>query len=100
MQVTVLVAQTFSLPLLMSQRTFRSPSGRAWTASLVELPRMTPADPARAVLRFASGDLALDLEDWPQDWAALTDGALVQLVRRANPPRLGLPGERALQARN
>jgi hypothetical protein len=82
----------------MSKRTFTSPSGRAWTASLVDLPRMTTTEPVQAVLRFASGDLALDLDDWPADWVALPEPALIQLVRQAKPPRLGLPVSRTSAA--
>lgn len=83
-------------PASMSQRTFTSPSGRTWTAALVEMPRTTTADPTQFILRFASGDLALDLDEWPDDWEILGDDALVQLVRQARPPYLGLPGNRAL----
>ena len=83
----------------MSQRSFTSPSGRAWMASLVELPKMTPEVPVQEVLRFTSGELALDLYEWPSDWERFTEPALVQLVRQAQPPHLGFPGTRALQPR-
>lgn len=81
----------------MDHRTFISPSGRAWTATTIELPRMLPTEPVQHILRFTSGDLALDLEHWPADWSTLGDDALVHLVRQARPPHLGLPGNRALQ---
>ena len=43
---------------------------------------------ATAVLRFTSGDVVLDLEEWPADWMQLTNEQLVELARRANPPRI------------
>ena len=83
-----------------SRRSFTSPSGRAWTASLVELPSYSSAEPAYEVLRFASGDLALDLDEWPSNWTVLTDDALVQLVRQARPPHLGFPSSRTSNQRH
>lgn len=71
-------------------RTFTSPSGRQWTAALAAAPvRIGTA----VVLRFTSGELVLDLEDWPVDWDTFSDADLVLLLRAANPPRLGLPRE-------
>lgn len=66
-------------------RTFTSPSGRAWTASVVEGGQGVP------VLRFRAGDVVLDLSHVPQGWDALPDGALVDLVRRAAPPTFTPP---------
>lgn len=84
-----------------SQRTFVSPSGRQWTAALFVFPStgtglagQPPSDVGGAVLRFTSGDLVLDAIDFPHDWATLPDAALVELVRRAQPPRIGGPAAR------
>ena len=77
------------------QRMFRGPTGRVWTAQLFTLPAPAgvPDDEwrlrARTMLRFSSADVVLDLVDWPDDWSQLPDEALVELVRRANPPRIG-----------
>ena len=67
-------------------RTFTSPSGRQWSADVVSL----PASPS--VLRFRSESLVLELAEWPADWESLPEDALVALVRRAQPPSLGMGG--------
>ena len=83
-------------------RHFSSPSGRQWSAQLTALPAAgtvasdahgAPATPGRALLRFQSESLVLELRDWPADWESLPDDALVALVRRAQPPGLGLTGD-------
>jgi len=67
-------------------RTFTSPSGRTWTAALFSgVPGTAP------VLRFRSGDVVLDLSEFPADWARLPDAALVALARRGEPPRFAPP---------
>lgn len=68
------------------RRQFRGTSGRVWSAHLFEL----PAGARAAVLRFETEGLTLELRDYPPDWFSLTDDALVDLARRANPPRLGM----------
>ena len=73
-------------------RTFWSPSGRQWTAELYELPRgvgvRTPHGivPAKAVVRFSTGDLTLDLHSFPADWASRSDEQLIALLRKACSP--------------
>jgi hypothetical protein len=73
-------------------RTFTSPSGRQWTAEAYELPpsmgvRTRDATiPAKAVLRFISCDLTLDLHGFPADWARRTDDELTDLLRQSSPP--------------
>jgi len=68
-------------------RTFTSPSGRVWSAALLELPaNLVEPGGRRMVLRFESGAVALDLLEWPEDWASLSDAALVELARRASTP--------------
>jgi hypothetical protein len=37
------------------------------------------------VLRFISGSLVLDLEDWPDDWDRLSSTQLNELLSRAQP---------------
>ena len=75
------------------KRIFRSPSGRDWTVEVYELPagvcvRSTSgADLAtKAVLRFQSADVTLDLCTVPQHWESLTDDELITLLRSASPP--------------
>ena len=73
---------------------FQGPTGRAWTAHLFTYPAPSgePDDHwrerARTVLRFTAAEVVLELAHWPDDWLQLPDDALVQLVRRANPPRI------------
>ena len=43
-----------------------------------------PTSPG-TVLRFISGSIVLDLEDWPDDWDRYTDAQLVSLLERAQP---------------
>lgn len=81
------------------ERTFRSPSGRTWTARVVELPNAVPAAVPVSVLRFQSDHVVFDVARWPHDWHALDDDALVELLRAGKPPALGLPGERSLDER-
>ena len=80
-------------------RAFQSPSGRTWMAYLY--PGSTSAGrpgeehaaspPAGAVLRFRSGDLVLELLEFPAEWLELPDEALIELARRAQPPRPRAP---------
>lgn len=83
---------------LSPRRAFRGPSGRAWSAQVFHFPASSPSSApgaalrtrarTSAVLRFTSGEVVLDLEEWPEDWMQLTDEELVALVRQANPPRI------------
>jgi hypothetical protein len=70
-------------------RTFLGPGGRQWMATVVALG--TGAE-TRRVLRFTANDGAvLDLANWPDDWYGFTTNQLVELGRRAEPPRTGTP---------
>lgn len=73
---------------LVPSRTFTSQSGRRWTASLAAAPVRSGT---AVVLRFVSDGLLVDLERWPADWETFPDDDLVLLLRRAQPPHLGLP---------
>lgn len=67
------------------ERTFSSPGGRRWTASLVLYRR--PADQESiVVLRFRAADVTLELRQFPDDWSDRTDEELVELLRGAQPP--------------
>ena len=71
-----------------SARTFLSPSGRTWTAFVFPGGGVqAPSAVSGAALRFQSADLVLELTDFPTDWLALPDEALVELARRAQPPK-------------
>jgi hypothetical protein len=73
-------------------RTFRSPSGREWTARTYEAPvgfgvRTDSGDIVTGtILRFRSGDLTLDLAVVPCDWASRSENDLVDLLRSATVP--------------
>ena len=57
-------------------RSFRYPGGEVWRASVAE------DDPdAPLVLRFSSESHTIDLTDWPNDWADLTNAQLVALMQ-------------------
>jgi len=75
------------------KRTFRSPSGRDWTVEVYALPAGIAVRSAnglqsatKAVLRFQSSDVTLDLRTVPEHWDSLTDEELVALLRTASPP--------------
>jgi hypothetical protein len=68
---------------------FRSPAGRQWLAGVYELPPMvdvqaTPG--AHRVLRFSSGEITLDLAEFPVRWDELSTDGLVRLLRTASAP--------------
>jgi hypothetical protein len=69
-------------------RTFQSPSGRNWVVHVFPHDAAPGMRPEHPVLRFRSGDLVLDLADYPAEWQELPDTALVELARRAQPPKL------------
>jgi len=70
-------------------RTFRYPTGRIWSACVVE----HSSDGSGPVLQFAAGARHINLRDWPKDWADYPDEGLVNLLRRAIPrPTSALPG--------
>jgi hypothetical protein len=85
-------------------RTFRSPSGREWTADLYRAPSPRRSGSAElpddtVVLRFRSGELVLDAARFPLHWEELPVAALVELLRQAQPPSLGLAGRDATVGR-
>jgi hypothetical protein len=73
-------------------REFYSPGGRRWAATLFYVPSgprglfVFPVLASTSVLRFKSDDITLDLADWPDDWTALPDAALVSLLQSARIP--------------
>ena len=76
----------------MHSRIFTDPRGRKFVAGLYRVaPRAesggsgkVPTSPG-TVLRFISGSIVLDLEQWPDDWDRYTDAQLVELLERAQP---------------
>ena len=73
-------------------RIFTDSRGRKFVAGLYRVaPRAesgaggkVPTSPG-TVLRFISGSIVLDLEEWPDDWDRYTDAQLAQLLERAQP---------------
>jgi hypothetical protein len=70
-------------------RTFVDRRGRSFVAGLYRIqPRSeggkVPTS-AGTVLRFLSGSIALDLEQWPDDWDRYSDEQLNLLLERAQP---------------
>jgi hypothetical protein len=60
-------------------RRFLGPSGRTWSATLIERG-------GRSVLRFTASDgTACDVERYPEDWARYTRERLSELLRGALP---------------
>jgi len=70
-------------------RTFRYPGGRVWTVSLTP----NPTQPNQRVLRFSAGARVIDVADWPRDWAAQPDQALIDILRHAAPRGILAAGE-------
>jgi hypothetical protein len=68
-------------------RTLRYPGGRYWTVCVIR--HAEQGGPP--VLRFTAGTRAIDLRDWPKDWADYRDDQLVELLRRAAPRRPASP---------
>ena len=76
----------------MHSRIFLDPRGRKFVVGLY---RVRPAFDSSAggkvptspgtVLRFISGSIVLDLEDWPDDWGRYGDAQLAGLLARAQP---------------
>jgi len=98
-QAEVLPARTASGRSTMADlpvvRSFRYPGGRVWTVSVTPHPTVRDAK----VLRFSAGARAIDVEDWPHDWADAPDEQLIALLRGAAPrdllsPTPDLNGER------
>ncbi len=73
-------------------RIFTDARGRKFVAGLYRVaPRAEPGGSGKVpssrgtVLRFISGSIVLDLEEWPDDWDRYTDAQLVRLLERAQP---------------
>ena len=72
-------------------RTLTDSRGRTFVAGLYRIPpgAMTAEGKQTGspgtVLRFISGSIVLDLEDYPDDWDRQTDSQLMQLLDRAQP---------------
>ena len=73
-------------------RAFRDSTGRTFIAALYRVAPRGPIEGGKVptspgtVLRFVSGSLVLDLHEWPDDWDGFTEGQLVELLGRAQPP--------------
>ena len=71
-------------------RTVTDSRGRVFVAGLYRVPPeqtssgKAPTSPG-TVLRFISGSIVLDLEDWPDDWDRYTESQLMGLLDRAQP---------------
>ena len=69
-----------------SARTFRFPTGRFWSVAEWTTSGDTGgASQEQTVLRFTSGRRSLDLREWPDDWAAMSDDQLVALLAKGFP---------------
>ena len=73
------------------QRVLTDSRGRTFVAGLYRIPSREstsegkiPSSPG-TVLRFISGSIVLDLEDYPDDWDRYTDSQLTALLDRAQP---------------
>ena len=70
---------------LKGRRTFLSPRGREWTVRIHECLDRFGAE--QKVLRFTSGDVVVELSQWPDDWQSASVEQLAMLLLDANPPR-------------
>jgi len=73
-------------------RVFADQRGRKFVAGLYRiLPRSESGSSGKVasspgtVLRFISGSIVLDLEDWPDDWDRYTNAQFARLLDRAQP---------------
>ena len=72
-------------------RTLTDSRGRTFVAGLYRIPHKGTTAEGKlstspgTVLRFISGTIVLDLEEWPDDWDRYTDSQLTQLLDRAQP---------------
>lgn len=77
-------------------RSFRSPGGRGWTVRLHEC--LDRKGVHTTVLRLTSGDLIVELAEWPANWrtATIEEYAMMLLEGHAPRPQLptGQPGRR------
>ena len=71
-------------------RTITDSRGRVFVVGLYRIPQeaasggKVPTSPG-TVLRFISGSIVLDLEQWPDDWDRYTESQLMGLLDRAQP---------------
>ena len=73
-------------------RTFTGPSGRLWTAGVVERDDPSLPNDERRTLRFTADDGAsCELHPFPDDWARLTRERLLDLLARATPMKDDAP---------
>jgi len=68
-----------------ARSTFVSPRGREWTARIHECLNRQ-GDP-ETVLRFTTGDIVVELREWPDNWRDLSVLEYAVLLLDAEPPR-------------
>ena len=66
-------------------RTFTSPRGREWTVRIHEC--LDREGAGQKVLRFSTGDIVVELLEWPHEWEHLTVAEYAMLLLDAEPPR-------------
>ena len=70
-------------------RSFKSPRGREWTVRLHECLDRKGAH--TTVLRLTSGDLIVELAEWPANWRTATVEEYAMMLLEGQPPRPQLP---------
>jgi hypothetical protein len=92
---------TLPEPVVPPWRTFTGPSGRLWTAGVIESDDANLPESERRALRFTSDDgAACQLVPFPDDWARLPRERLYDLIGRATPTSDGAtPRDRAPRRR-
>jgi hypothetical protein len=68
-----------------ARRTFTTPRGREWTVRVHECLDRDGAH--QKVLRFTSGDVVMELPEWPEDWRSASVAQFAMMLLDANPPR-------------
>lgn len=71
-----------------AERSFMSPRGRMWNVRLHEC--LAADDTTEMVLRFTSGDIVMDVRNWPSDWKELSRDEYALLLLDAENPRRSL----------
>jgi hypothetical protein len=74
-----------------SRVTFMSPRGREWTVRVHEC--LDKEGNPETVLRFTTGDIVVELPQWPADWRTATVKDFALMLLDANPPRRRGKGE-------
>jgi hypothetical protein len=74
-----------------SRVTFMSPGGREWTVHIHEC--LDKHGSPETVLRFTTGDIVVELPQWPADWRTATVKDFALMLLDANPPRRRGKGE-------